>query len=186
MTDIEARINETLDEIKSAVDAVDVPTVVRAAKLLLEANVIVTFGNGGSYATASHLVGDLLLRTRAGCFVKSIGDNLTMHTACNNDFSWEEAAAIELNRLCTAPGPGVVVLFSTSGESKNVVRMAKQARQMNYKVIAIFGCHLNRIEPYADVVFKVDGTKSGRIEAVHSAICHAIAEAIRGLSGEAD
>lgn len=186
MSDIEIRVNDVLDEIRAAVNLVDVPTVIRAAKLLLEANVIVTFGNGGSYATASHLVGDLLLRTRAGCFVKSIGDNLTMHTACNNDFSWEEAAAIELNRLHAVPGPGVVVLFSTSGESKNVVRMAKQAKQMNYKVIAVFGCHLNRIEPYADVVFKVEGTRSGRIEAVHSAICHAIAEAIRELSGEKD
>ena len=160
--------------------------IVAAAERLIKSDIIVTFGNGGSYANASHLVCDLLLRTKVGKSIHGIGDNNSMFSAYGNDFSFEEAVSLELERYIAGPGIKTVVLFSTSGDSKNVVRAAKMAKKYGCEVIAIFGKNLDKIEAYTDIAISVDDKKSSRIESVHAAICHAIVDLIRRIMGEED
>lgn len=176
-------VSEVLADIARMIAEVDPGMVQAAADRILKSQVLVAFGNGGSYANASHLICDLSLREGTPKVLKAIGDNTSLFSALCNDSSFEEAVAAELERSISVPGEKTVVLFSTSGESKNIVRAARKAKEHGCFVVAMFGRHLNNIEAYADMVFLVDGVRSGRIEAVHAAICHAIAEAIQKSRG---
>ena len=179
--DVGVEIRKALKEIQKMIGAVDPNLVAKLANLIMEADVIVLFGNGGSYANATHFACDLNLRTKVADRVVCIGDNTSLHTAYVNDTSYEEAVAEEMTRYLAPYNSGaamVVILFSTSGESKNIVRAAKVAKELGAQVVAMFGEHLNRIEPYADLVISIKGRKSSRIEAAHDAICHAVADAV--------
>ena len=172
-------LNDVLTDIQRMIRQLNIIDIERAARLIASADAVLAFGNGGSHAIASHLVGDLMLRPGPGVAM-AIGDNVVAHTAYANDYSFEESAALYLNRVFSGYTGfnKVLVVFSTSGESKNVMRVAKIAREQNYKVIALLGKHLHRLEPYADIIISVDGNKAGRIEAVHDAVCHAFAEVV--------
>jgi D-sedoheptulose 7-phosphate isomerase len=179
--------DSAMKDIADMILNVDQDEIVRVANLLLQSDVIVLFGNGGSYSTASHMACDLMLRTRAGAVVHAIGDNAAAFSAYVNDFSYEEGVAMEMERfLGGKPGVKTVLFFSTSGESKNITRAAKTAKQYSCTVVAFFGKHLIRIKPFADHVFKVDGVKSGRIESVHSAICHTIVDTMWEIRKDVD
>ena len=175
-------LTEMLHDVNRMVSLLDVELIEAAARIIAESDIVITFGNGGSHAIASHLAGDIMLRP--GPFVYAIGDNVVSHTAYANDYSFEESAALAIERIVTSHtgSKKTVIIFSTSGESKNVMRAAKAAKSIGCKVIAVFGRHLHRVEPYADIIISVDGYKAGRIEAVHDAICHAIAEVIPTLT----
>lgn len=177
---------EVMGNIGRMLDSIPPQAITVVAEQLIKSDIIVTFGNGGSYANATHLVCDLLLRTKIAKSIHSIGDNTSMFSACCNDFSFEEAVAFELERYVSGPGIKTVVLFSTSGDSKNVVRAARAAKRHGCTVIAIFGMNLDKVEKYTDMYISVGGKKSGQIEAVHSAVCHTIVDVIRDIMGEDD
>jgi len=177
----ETTISKVLNDVNRMISGLDIDLINKAAKLIAESDIVISFGNGGSYAVASHLVGDLMLKP--GPLAMSIGDNSVSYSAYANDYSFEEAAALALERVVLRHPDlnKTVIVFSTSGESKNIMRIAKTAKENGCTVIAVFGRHLHRIEPYADIIISVDGTRAGRIEVVHDAICHAIAEIVPGL-----
>jgi len=177
-------MTEIMEDMEHMLGAVDHEALIRAAMCISSSDVLIMFGNGGSMANASHLVGDLLLRTPTAKTIKCIGDNAVMFSACANDYSFEEAVSIELERSLNAEGNKTFIVFSTSGESKNILRAAKTAKKNGARVIAFLGEHLHRIEPFADIVLAVPGKKSGRIESIHAAMCHAIVDYIRWTIGE--
>jgi len=171
-----------LSDISSMISALDPEIIHTASKLIADADLLIAFGNGGSQAIASHLVGDLLLWPGPKVAI-SIGDNTIAHSAYANDYSFEEAPGLGIERIVSGRNNNktVVILFSTSGESKNVVRAARRAKEHGCTVVAMLGKHLHRLEPYSDLIISVPGVRAGRIEAVHDAICHAIAEVVRLL-----
>ena len=172
------QVAQMLSRVSDMVDDLCIADIEKAARIIAKSDLVIAFGNGGSHAVASHLVGDLMLRPGPLCI--AIGDNVVAHTAYSNDYSFEESAALALERICNSHGGSTttVIVFSTSGESKNVMRIAKAAKATKCKVIAVFGNHLHRIEPYSDLIISVNGKRAGRIEVVHDAICHAIAEIV--------
>ena len=89
-----------------------------------EGRTIFTTGNGGSAASASHFVCDML---KGASFKKdkrfrilSLHDNMPTLTAYSNDVDYHDAAVEQLKNFAVAGD--VVIAISGSGNSSNVLR----------------------------------------------------------------
>ena len=88
----------------------------RIAQVIKKANHIYTFGNGGSGATASHLVNDLVkLGYRAHC----LNDNVPLLTAIANDMGYKFVFSYQLSVFLDEGD--IVIAFSGSGNSPNII-----------------------------------------------------------------
>src|ERR1700722_12642512 len=110
------------------------PKIEEVGKLLCESFAnggrLLTFGNGGSAADAQHLAEELLgkfLRERRPLPATSLCADGTAMTCIANDFGYANVFARQLEGLAR-PGD-VVVGFSTSGNSENVLRGLHAAKE---------------------------------------------------------
>lgn len=140
---------------------------------------VLACGNGGSAATAQHLVGELVgrfrLERRAFAAVALSADTMLL-TALANDYGFERVFARQVEALGTAGD--VLLAFSTSGNSANVVEAARKARALGCKVIAFTGGDGGMLGPLADVMVRAPSADVARIQEVHDICIHAIAESI--------
>ncbi len=139
------------------------------------------FGNGGSAATASHLVCDLVKTAHVPPFPPlraiSVMDNLALLTAWSNDAAYECAVAEQLVAL-VEPGD-VVIAISASGRSKNVIAALRTARHLRAKTVGLLGFDGGEALGLVDVAVHVPVHHYGLAEDAHSAIGHALTMAIR-------
>ena len=93
-------------------------------------------GNGGSAADAQHLAAELLVRlrpnyNREGLPAIALTLDSSTITACGNDFSYEDLFARNLEAL--GRSGDILLSITTSGNSKNILRAMKSARNLNIK-----------------------------------------------------
>ncbi|MBD51500.1 MAG: phosphoheptose isomerase [Euryarchaeota archaeon] len=140
-------------------------------------------GNGGSAGTPSHSAGDwskeLKLRTI------SHTDNASSLTAWANDTDYEN---IFVGLLSTFINPGDVVIgYSGSGNSKNVINGIIYAKEKECHTIAITGNYNGmdggKLGKIADVALVVPSESMERIEDTQLIINHIIKEAIKSNNG---
>ena len=100
-------------------------------------------GNGGSAATAEHLSCDFskgsCTNTNLNFKVFSLNSNVALMTAIANDISYDDVFSYQLNRYGKAND--VLLAFSVSGTSKNIIKCAKIAKKKtisssNFKFIS--------------------------------------------------
>jgi len=111
-------------------------------KTLKYKNKILICGNGGSAADAQHLSAEFLVRLRPNVNRKSLPviplalDTSTL-TACGNDFHFDKI----FSRLISSLGNknDVLISISTSGKSKNIINVLKQAKKQSIKTISFLG-----------------------------------------------
>ncbi|ACB73741.1 D-sedoheptulose-7-phosphate isomerase [Opitutus terrae] len=139
---------------------------------------VLTCGNGGSAADAMHLaeefVGRFQQKRRALPAICLCADS-TVLTCVGNDFGFEQIFA----RGIEAHGrPGdVLVAFSTSGNSANVVAALEKARAVGVTSILISGRDGGRARALCDHALIVPGQKTSRIQEIHMLILHQLLEA---------
>ncbi|MGH8124281.1 MAG: D-sedoheptulose-7-phosphate isomerase [Rhodanobacteraceae bacterium] len=140
---------------------------------------ILACGNGGSAATAQHLVAELVVRfrddRRALAAVALSADTMTL-TAIGNDYGYERIFARQIEAIA-APGDALVGI-STSGNSPNVIEAAMAARALGCTIVAMTGADGGKLAAHADVVVRVPSRVIARIQEVHDVCIHAIAEAL--------
>ena len=138
-------------------------------------------GNGGSAATASHVANDLAKATITAGLprlrVIALTDNVPLITAWGNDKAYDAVFAEQLENL-VAPGD-LVVGFSTSGTSPNVLRAFEVARAQRAVTIALTGKSGGALRGLADICLMVPSQHTQIIEDVHLAIGHCIIVALR-------
>lgn len=137
---------------------------------------IFLMGNGGSAATASHFVNDLLKgATQPGqprFKVVCLADNISTLTAYANDVSYEMIFAEPLAALAQAGD--VVIALSGSGNSPNVLRAMDTAQDLGLTRIGLAGCAGGKLKPKCDVCVVVPSDSMQIIEDAHLAILHSI------------
>tara|TARA_B100000287_G_C20580416_1_gene760121 strand:+ start:365 stop:958 length:594 start_codon:yes stop_codon:yes gene_type:complete len=140
-------------------------------------------GNGGSAGTPSHSAGDwskeLSLRTISHV------DNSSALTAWANDTDFEN---IFVGQLSTFASPGDVVIgFSGSGNSANVINGLKYSKDNGCRTVAITGNYRGmgggKITEIADLTILVQSESMERIEDVQLVINHIIKEAVKTNNG---
>ncbi len=138
-------------------------------------------GNGGSAATASHYVNDLVMayvRTNRVARVSSLTDNPALVTGIANDYSFDQVFEHQLRALAQ-PGD-LVIAISASGNSPNLVRAMEYARSVGLTTAAVLGFDGGKLKGIADAVVHVHSELGdyGPAEDAHLVINHAVAAAI--------
>ncbi len=143
-------------------------------------------GNGGSAATASHMANDLVKGVAKngahGFRAIALSDNIPLITAIANDENYDEIFASQLKELAQ-PGD-VLIVFSGSGQSPNIVRAVEMAAKMKLKTVAFLGMGGGRVAKMADVSVIVPSDDYGPIEDIHLTFDHLMTAYFRKWVGE--
>ncbi len=183
--DIGAFADAYFDKIASAAASVDRAKLVQAADALertyRQSNTLFVCGNGGSAAIAGTFVCDhsKLVQTDTDLKAKviSLADNMSMITAIANDLSYDDIFLYQLQTL--AGERDTLLTISASGDSENVVKAAKWARDNKMEVIAFTGFQGGRMADLATVHLHVEADNYGVIEDVHQSLMHMLAQYVR-------
>lgn len=174
--------NRCVEEIKEK--SKDIEKIIRIITSARNNNkTIFTMGNGGSGSTASHFVSDLqktmILKNEKRIKSISLVDNIPVILAWSNDVSFESIFEEQLKNQIEKGD--VVIAFSGSGRSPNVVNALKFAKRKGAKCIGFTGKNGGYFNKICDIVFKVPNNDMLTIESQHVVICHCIASTIRNL-----
>jgi len=182
---IESFTTDYLDVLKANIDAVPIADVKAIVETINDAwqndKHIFVIGNGGSAATASHLVCDLAKGTlghkgdadkrRFKCFAPA--DNVSLMTAWANDTSYD---SIFSEQIANFLGEGdVVIAISASGNSPNVINAVELANERGARTVGLCGFGGGRLQEISDQYITVDSDHYGRVEDVHMILAHVIA-----------
>lgn len=171
-----------IDQITSQVDI-----LIKIIKLLITARnnrkTIFTMGNGGSGSTASHFVSDLIKTaiTKGNKRFKAISlvDNIPVVLAWANDTSFENIFVEQLTNYLSKGD--VVIAFSGSGKSKNVVKAMSYAKKQGAICIGITGQSGGLLRKICDVCLMIPSKNMLVLESAHLILCHSIISVIRNM-----
>lgn len=174
-----AELSAALDGVSR--DAFD--ALVEAIKQL-QANdgFVYTCGNGGSAATASHMVNDLVKAPAdaTGCRpIRAVGltDCVPLMTALANDIDYEHAFSHQLKAY--GRKGDLLIAFSGSGNSPNVLEAARTARDRGMTVAAMTGYDGGALGPLADIHLHVASNSMAQVEDAHLVLEHALVEVLK-------
>lgn len=186
-----AHLNEAADALaRLRQDAETLDQVVRAVDLMAGAlragGKILSCGNGGSLCDAMHFAEELSGRyreDRPALAALCLGD--PGHLTCvGNDYGFERVFARGVEAL-GRPGD-VLVGFSTSGRSPNVVAAARAARESGMSVIALTGRSGSELEKVADLTLITPGGRyADRVQELHIKLVHVMIDGIERALGHA-
>ncbi len=163
-----------------ALETIDLAKVQRAIEILSQARdqgrQIFVCGNGGSASTASHFVCDMVKGASFGrqrrFRIMALTDSLPTLTAYSNDVSYECVFVEQLKNF--ARPDDVVMAFSGSGNSPNVLRAVEYANSIGCQTIGFTGRNGGKLGGLAQLNIQVSDPHMGRIEDGHMAAMHMI------------
>jgi D-sedoheptulose 7-phosphate isomerase len=146
------------------------------ARVLVEAlgsgHKVIAFGNGGSAAQSSHLVGELLGRfkmTRQPFPAVALASDSGTVTCITNDFGYEVLFERQVEALAHAGD--IAFGFTTSGRSENVRRGLLKAKEKGAVTVAVTGA-AGLVGGEADHVLAVPSDVTAHIQEVHLMLLH--------------
>ncbi len=140
---------------------------------------LLTCGNGGSAADAMHLAEELVGRyrhNRRSLPAVSLNADATLLTCIGNDYGFDEVFSRQVESL--ADPKDLLVCFSTSGNSPNILRALEAAKAKGVKSVALLGKGGGQAKGKADFEIVVASSDSGRVQEAHTLILHALLEVI--------
>ena len=142
---------------------------------------VLTAGNGGSAAEAMHLAEELsgrYCRDRRALPGLSLCSDGTVLTCIANDYGFDDIFARQVEAL-GAEGD-LLVLFSTSGNSPNLIAAAKRAANLGLRVLAMLGRGggLMKNSPDIDLNITVPDTAGAHVQEAHQVLIHLILEQV--------
>ncbi len=179
---IKAAFSRNSDVLKKSIETI-LPDMQKAAELLADVakndKTMFACGNGGSAADASHLVGEWLCRyksERGPLRAVALSSEISAVTAIGNDYGFENIFARQLQALGSKGD--VLVVFTTSGKSPNVLKALEGARARGVQSIMLTGENGIVLKGKADIVIAVPSTETARIQEIHQIIFHSWCEYI--------
>lgn len=159
----------------------------RIVEALRKGGKVMACGNGGSYCDAMHFAEELSGRyrkNRAALAAVAISDGA--HITCvANDFGYNQIYA----RYVESVGKenDLLMVFSSSGNSENLIQASLQAKEKGIGIIALTGKDGGKIKSLADIEIRVPYMGwADRIQEIHIKIVHILLHYIEtrmGLDG---
>lgn len=140
---------------------------------------ILACGNGGSAADSSHFVAEIVgryVKERRGYPAIDLTADHGLITALINDYPAEKLFSRQVEAL-GKPGD-VLVVFTSSGRSPNIVYALAAARAGGMRTISFLGRDGGPCKGGADVELIVPGNVTARIQEGHQLLFHTICEAL--------
>jgi len=149
---------------------------------LLQEGKILTCGNGGSSGDAQHFSSELLNRferERPSLPAISLVSDTATLTSIANDYSFNDVFAKQIRALAQ---PGDILLaFTTSGNSSNIVQAIQAAHDRQMHVVAVTGRDggdAQRLLHSEDIELRVPDQSTARIQEVHLLLIHCLCDYI--------
>ena len=151
------------------------------SKKLFQGGKILLCGNGGSAADAQHLAAEFLVRLRPKINrnplpALSLLTDVSTLSACGNDYSFEDIFLRPFKGL--AKKNDILIIISTSGNSKNVLKVLKHAKVNNFRTIGFLGNDGGKAKKYCDYPIIVRSTVTAHIQEAHIFLGHFIFESV--------
>jgi D-sedoheptulose 7-phosphate isomerase len=155
---------------------------VRLANCLLNDGKILCCGNGGSAAEAQHFSSELLNRyerDRPGLPAIALTTDTSALTSIANDYRFDEVFAKQIRAL--GHPHDMLVIYTTSGNSANILSAATAAHDRDMSIIALSGRDGGPLAPLlreTDLEIRVPSESTARIQEVQLLITHCFCDLI--------
>ena len=141
-------------------------------------------GNGGSAADAQHLSAEFLVRLNPKINRKpfpmiSLAMDTSTLTACGNDFDFKYIFSRNLEALGSKKD--LLIVISTSGNSKNIIEVLKKSKKMKIFSIGLLGSNGGTAKKLSNLNIIVPHQKVARIQECHIFIGHFILKKVESM-----
>lgn len=143
---------------------------------------ILSCGNGGSAGDAQHFSSEMLNRferERPALPAIALTTDMLTITSIANDYAFDEVFAKQIRAL--GQQGDILLVYSTSGNSGNIVTAVKTAHDKNMAIIAVTGKDgglLATLLNDSDIEIRVPSDSTARIQEVHLLITHCFCDLI--------
>lgn len=130
-------------------------------------------GNGGSASDSQHLATELTIRfiaDRPAIAAIALTTDTSALTAAGNDIGFDRVFSRQIEAL--GNDGDILLAFSTSGNSVNIVRAVKEAHSRGMKVIFFGGGTGGQLLKQCDVSLVVPSKTTARIQEMHILFGH--------------
>ncbi len=162
------------------------PFIETASQVMVEALIndhkILSCGNGGSAGDAQHFSSEMLNRferERPALPAIALSTDTSTLTSIANDYHFDEVFAKQIRAL-GQPGD-VLLVYSTSGNSSNVIKAINVAHEKNMPVIALTGKNggiVANVLNETDIEIRVPADSTARIQETHLLVSHCFCDLI--------
>ena len=165
-----------MSQIKAINDAINI-----LYECLIDDKKIFICGNGGSAADAQHLSAEFLVRLKPSVNRRplpliSLAMDTSTITACSNDFNFKYLFSRNLEALGSSGD--ILIILSTSGNSKNIIEVAKLANSKKIKTIGFLGKNGGLVKKHTNIPIIVKNNDVARIQEAHIMLGHFILESV--------
>jgi D-sedoheptulose 7-phosphate isomerase len=158
-------------------------SLIRAATVIVEAfnseSKLMIFGNGGSAADAQHIAAEFVNKfriERPPLPAMALTTDTSILTSVSNDYSFDDVFSKQIQALGIEGD--VAWGISTSGEAANVLTGLRVARNRGLRTIGMTGSGAGKMAEFAQVLLRVDGENTARIQECHITMAHIICELV--------
>jgi D-sedoheptulose 7-phosphate isomerase len=181
---IQNKITESINVKKKIIEN-NIPDIINASKIcikgLKKGGKLIFCGNGGSASDSQHLATEMLVRLNPNINRKPIAaislnlDSVSM-SAHSNDYDYDSY----LSRMLSGLGKkdDILIVISTSGNSKNILNVLKQARKMKITSISLLGNKGGKAKKICKNNIIVESNNTARIQEAHICIGHVLMDII--------
>lgn len=138
-------------------------------------------GNGGSAATAAHFSAEICgkySKDRRGGASYCLSADATLITALANDYGVSSIFSRQVESLMSPLD--MLVCFTTSGTSQNIVHALKSAGSMGIRSTVLCGARTSDLPESVTCIISVPSTKTSTIQECHDILMHSAMESIDG------
>ena len=158
-------------------------SLIRAATVIVEAfnseSKLMIFGNGGSAADAQHIAAEFVNKfriERPPLPAMALTTDTSILTSVSNDYNFDDVFSKQIQALGIEGD--VAWGISTSGEAANVLTGLRVARNRGLRTIGMTGSGAGKMAEFAQVLLRVDGENTARIQECHITMAHIICELV--------
>ena len=167
-------VNEILPSIESATDYL-ISMINNSGKLM-------SCGNGGSSGDAQHITSEFVNRfeiERKEMPAISLNSDTATMTSIGNDYGYEYIFSKQINAIGSEKD--ILMVFTTSGNSKNILEAINTAKKKNIKVLLVTGGDGGKAQSLIgseDISIIIPSDRTSRIQEMTLIVIHSICECI--------
>ncbi|MBI3399663.1 MAG: D-sedoheptulose 7-phosphate isomerase [Deltaproteobacteria bacterium] len=186
MKDIITKSYKDSIQTKEAFFKQNLQLIIHSAEIIADAfkagSKLLICGNGGSAADSQHLAAEFVNRfviERPPLPAVALSTDASIITSIGNDYSFEQIFSKQIKAI--GKEGDVLLVISTSGDSKNIIMAAKAARDMGIKTIGLTGKGGGKMAKIADILLNVDSNVTARVQEAHITAGHIICELVDNI-----